>query len=240
MQTIIGRSREFSPELETALAEYRHTIFIERLGWPLPTENGMERDQFDRPDTLYIVAREPNGTICGCARLLPTTEPYLLSEVFRHLLAGVPVPHTREVWELSRFAAATTDSDSAVDAASNTRNLLAAAVKSAAEQGATRLITVSPLGVERLLQRMGVHAHRAGPPVLIDGKPIFACWIEIDGQTLDALGIAPVEPLLQNPEAERNCLHSEGEMRMGNVYCWQDVNDESNVNAPDKYYVMGN
>jgi len=41
-----------------------------------------------------------------------------------------------------------------------------------------------------LLYRMGVHAHRAGPPMLADGKPIFACWIEIDEQTMTALGIA--------------------------------------------------
>jgi acyl homoserine lactone synthase len=189
MQTISGKSNSFSPELEVAIAEYRHKIFIERLGWPLPVENGMERDQFDHPDTLYVVAYEPNGSICGCARLLPTTEPYLLSEIFPHLLAGTPVPNAHDVWELSRFAAASTYPNSSIDAAINTRNLLAAAVKSAAEQGAKRLITVSPLGIERLLHRMGVHAHRAGPPSLADGKPIFACWIEIDEQTISALDV---------------------------------------------------
>jgi N-acyl-L-homoserine lactone synthetase len=55
------------------------------------------------------------------------------------------------------------------------------------------LITVSPLGIERLLHRMGVNAHRAGPPMLVDGKPIFACWIEVDQQTLTALDVALVE-----------------------------------------------
>jgi acyl homoserine lactone synthase len=68
---------------------------------------------------------------------------------------------------------------------------LAASIKIAAEHGARRLITVSPLGIERLLNRMGVHAHRAGPPVLVDGKPIFACWIELDTQTMTALEIDP-------------------------------------------------
>lgn len=193
MQTILGRSKALSPELETALAEYRHKIFIERLGWPLPVANGMERDQFDHPETLYVMVREQNGAICGCARLLPTTEPYLLSEVFEHLLAGAPMPNSSEVWELSRFAAASINPNSTVDTAVNTRNLLAAAVKCAAEQGAKRLITVSPLGIERLLHRMGVHAHRAGPPMFADGKPIFACWIEIDEQTMNALGIEAAE-----------------------------------------------
>ena len=192
MQTISGSAREFSPEFEIAVAEYRHRIFIEKLGWPLPVQNGMERDQFDRPDTIYVVARDYSGEICGCARLLPTTQPYLLGEVFPNLLCGQPVPSARNTWELSRFAAAAPGAHcaSAVEAAINTRGLLAAAVSSAAAQGADRLITVSPLGVERLLHRMGVHAHRAGPPVYVDGKPIFACWIEIDDQTRCALDVA--------------------------------------------------
>lgn len=191
MQTIFSGSKEFTPEFEVALALYRHKIFIERLGWQLPVRDGMERDQFDRPDTLYVVAHDDNGDICGCARLLPTTKPYLLGEVFPQLMNGLPVPSENNIWELSRFAAADVGKSLTVpqDVANKSRDLLAAAVVVAARQGATRLITVSPLGVERLLYRMGVHAHRVGPPILVDGKPIFACWIEIDAQTTQALGI---------------------------------------------------
>lgn len=197
MQTITGTTSDFSPEFENAIAQYRHKIFIERLGWQLPVKNGMERDQFDRPDTLYVIARNASGAICGCARLLPTTRPYLLGDIFPALMAGTPVPCDDETWELSRFAVASINADhvSQADAARNTRALLAASIKSAAEHGAARLITVSPLGIERLLHRMGVHAHRAGPPVLIDGKPVFACWIEIDEQTINALGINSDDPL---------------------------------------------
>jgi len=192
MQTITGTSSDFSFEFESAIAQYRHKIFIERLGWQLPVENGMERDQFDRPDTVYVIARNANGAICGCARLLPTTRPYLLGSIFPNLLGGLPVPCDDETWELSRFAVATIDEQPAsqAEAARNTRALLAAAIKSAEEHGARRVITVSPLGIERLLHRMGVHAHRAGPPVLVDGKPVFACWIEIDDRTVAALDIA--------------------------------------------------
>jgi acyl homoserine lactone synthase len=191
MQTITGTTSDFSSEFENAIAQYRHKIFIERLGWQLPAENGLERDQFDRPDTLYVIARNPSGAICGCARLLPTTRPYLLGDIFPDLLAGLPVPCDDETWELSRFAVASIDAEavSATEAARNTRTLLAAAIRSAAENGARRVITVSPLGIERLLHRMGVHAHRAGPPTLVDGKPVFACWIEIDEQTIAALDI---------------------------------------------------
>jgi acyl homoserine lactone synthase len=197
MQILSGKSSDLDPALETALAEYRHKIFIEQLGWPLAAQDGMERDQFDRPTTVYVVARGSDGAICGCARLLPTTEPYLLSEVFPVLLAGQPAPRACDVWELSRFAAATTAPGPGLNAAIDTRDMLAAAVASAIEQGATRLITVSPPGVERLLLKMGIHAHRAAPPLRIEGKPLLGCWIEIDEQTKDALGIASIQARLQ-------------------------------------------
>jgi acyl homoserine lactone synthase len=190
-QTIPASSIAFSADIALAIAQYRHKIFIERLGWSLPVENGIERDQFDRTDTVYVIARNAQDEICGCARLLPTTRPYLLSEVFPHLLSGLPMPSNHEIWELSRFAAAnvSTNTEDPETSAANTRRLLAAAVASAARYGAKRLITVSPLGIERLLNRMGVHAHRASPPKLAEGKLIFACWIEIDQQTMSALGI---------------------------------------------------
>jgi N-acyl-L-homoserine lactone synthetase len=57
--------------------------------------------------------------------------------------------------------------------------LLQAAIDCAAKNGAKRLITVSPLGIERLLRKAGFKAHRAGPPTMVDGHPIFACWIEV-------------------------------------------------------------
>lgn len=192
MQTISSDSQEFTPEFEVAVASYRHKIFIERLGWQLPVQNGLERDQFDRPDTLYVVARDDNGDICGCARLLPTVRPYLLSEVFPQLMNGQPPPSSQDVWELSRFAVVDLSGGAANSTlqARYTRELLAAATQVVRQQGGQRLITVSPLGIERLLHRMGVHAHRAGPPVLVDGKPVFACWIEIDEQTCRALGLS--------------------------------------------------
>src|SRR5574343_396117 len=101
--TMTSRSCDLGPDLESALAAYRYRVFVEEMGWPLQAQIGQERDQFDRPDTLYVIARHPAGELCGCARLLPTTQPYLLDEVFPALMAGQPLPHSPGVWELSRF-----------------------------------------------------------------------------------------------------------------------------------------
>jgi acyl homoserine lactone synthase len=187
MEIQAGVPGKLAPGVMAGLARYRHKVFIEKLGWELPSAQGLELDQYDRDDTLYVVARSPVGDVIGTARLLPTVRPYLLGEVFPQLMGGHPPPCDPEVWELSRFAA--TDVQSADGNALSQFSspvviaLLEEVLMVAARHAVRRLITVSPLGVERLLRRYGFVACRAGPPLVINGHPIFACWIEV-GQRL--------------------------------------------------------
>ncbi|CAB3774994.1 acyl-homoserine-lactone synthase [Paraburkholderia humisilvae] len=192
MLTTITRTGKNLAGLRRTLGEYRYKVFIDQLGWQLPTTDGMEQDQFDQDDTLYVIGVEERGAVVACARLLPTNHPYLLSEVFPFLMEPAVPPRSDRIWELSRFSVSRVgESDRAIiDVEKATRTMLAAAVVAAEEQGAERLITVSPLGIERLLSRMGVHAHRAGQPQRVFGRPIFACWIEIDEQTKRSLLLA--------------------------------------------------
>lgn len=183
MRVVTGRQVDLPKGLYAEVACYRHRVFVERLGWPLQTFDSMEQDQFDRLDTVYVVSRDEQGGVSGCARLLPTTQPYLLEEVFPRLLNGMAPPKSPDIWELSRFAAVdfNAKNSSAMGQFSSpiTISLLQEAMVYAAAQGAKRVITVSPIGVERLLKRAGFHAHRAGSPMIVDGSPVFACWIEI-------------------------------------------------------------
>jgi acyl homoserine lactone synthase len=194
MRTSVHDCGPLPAALDTALAHYRHRIFVEGLGWSLPfADDTFERDQYDREDTVYVVAHDDTGSICGCARLLPTTRPYLLQEQFASLVSpDVPLPVAHDVWELSRFAADPVASDVGGDAASwAVRPMLASVVECAAALGARQLIGVTFVSMERLFRRIGVHAHRAGPAQRIDGRQVVACWIDIDEQTLHALGLAP-------------------------------------------------
>ncbi len=187
MQLLSGAPKTLPVGLYEQAARYRQQVFVERLGWELQTSQGMEADQFDRPDTVYVVAQNDQHEIIGCARLLSTHRPYLLGEIFPQLLNGLPVPCSADVWELSRFAAGRLD-DAKEKAGSRSllnpmrspiaEPLLRESIRCAAAHGAKHLITVSPLGVERLLRRVGIGARRAGPPVLVDGSPVIAVWIQ--------------------------------------------------------------
>lgn len=184
MNIVSGSQADLPHGLYADLGAYRHEVFVELLGWDLDTPEGIEQDQFDRQDTVYVVARNNEGGINGCARLLPTTGPYLLGEVFPELLNGLAPPSSPDVWELSRFAAVDV-SDVSTSPCRQLSSpiavaLLKGAIQTAARLGAKRLITVSPLGVERLLRHAGFRARRAGPPMVLGGHPLFACWIEIE------------------------------------------------------------
>lgn len=183
MDVLFGDAASLSNRLFTELGKYRRDIFIERLGWKLDSTNDLELDQFDRDDTIYVVARDEHNGVAGCARLLPTTKPYLLGEIFPELLNGLRPPSSEDVWELSRFAATGSLGRGACAHPQQPSKLaleiLNVAADYARRQGARRLITVSPIGMERLLQKTGFHTHRAGPPILVAGHPTVACWIEM-------------------------------------------------------------
>jgi acyl homoserine lactone synthase len=195
MRVISGAPATLPEGVHAKVANYRHKIFVERLGWQLQTQNNEELDQFDRPDTIYVVAQDSDGRVSGCARLLPTNRPYLLGEIFPELLNGLPAPNSPEVWELSRFAAVDPDNPAGTArgqlSSTTAIKLLHEAIACAARHGAKHLISVSPIGIERLLRAAGVHAHRAGPPLVIGGHPIFACWIEIPS-TVTAVASAEI------------------------------------------------
>ncbi|MBS0449832.1 MAG: GNAT family N-acetyltransferase [Proteobacteria bacterium] len=183
MEVLAGRPHELTPQLLESVERYRYKVFVEMLGWQLDTPPGLERDQFDHSGTLYLAARDSEHNVIGTARLLPTTQSYLLGDVFPQLMGGAEPPKDPLVWELSRFAAvdfsATGTGAMGQFSSPVAVGLLEKAIEVAAAQGAQRLITVSPLGIERLLRREGFRAHRAAPPQIIDGHPIFACWIDV-------------------------------------------------------------
>ena len=94
MRIFSGNGKALGSQLRQDIASYRYKVFVEKLGWPLDCPDQLELDEFDRDDTLYLAAKDETGAIVGTARLLPTTRPYLLSEVFPDLLGSDPVSYT--------------------------------------------------------------------------------------------------------------------------------------------------
>jgi len=188
-QIMLAQHRDGSLNHQTTTAMYRlrHDVFHDRLGWDVVSDNGMEHDEFDELDPVYLLAKK-DLEVRGCWRLLPTTGPYMLKDVFPQLLHGEAAPQRHDVWELSRFAVAT---DAAEEAGFGLSKLpiemLRLAVRFAKENGIRRYVSVTSVAVERLFKKLGVSATRLGAPIKIGRVLTVACTLEIDEITEFAL-----------------------------------------------------
>ena len=81
----------------------RARVFGDRLGWNVDVRDGQEIDRFDALDPTYLVGLDDEGHVVSCARLLQTTGPHMLADVFSSILDGEPPPRSSRLWESSRF-----------------------------------------------------------------------------------------------------------------------------------------
>ncbi|MBU2359373.1 acyl-homoserine-lactone synthase [Loktanella sp. M215] len=91
------------PDLLDKMHQLRARVFSDRLGWDVQVINGRERDAFDDMDPAHVVSVDDDGRVVGCMRLLQTTGPHMLSDVFSCLLDGEPPIRSALVWEATRF-----------------------------------------------------------------------------------------------------------------------------------------
>ena len=84
--------------------QIRAVVFRDRLGWDVQVEEGEERDRFDDVDPLYLLSVDDRGQVRGTLRLLPTTGPNMLRDVFHQLLDPGHTVESPVIWEASRFA----------------------------------------------------------------------------------------------------------------------------------------
>ncbi len=177
--------------LRSELARYRYEVFAGRLGWALPCQGEEDQDQFDVPGAVHVVARDALAHMVGYARLLPTTGPYLLAELFPGLLGEQPTPRDPGTWELSRYAAMDTRSNasrlSRQAEVSVGKRVLLEAIRTAQAYGAHQLIFCTTVPIERLAMRWGVSIRRIAAPLQHEGQWLVAALIEFTPQTMAAL-----------------------------------------------------
>src|SRR3546814_11492871 len=81
----------------------RKRLFVDLFVWVGPVVDGrLESDQFDGPETVYIVCANAAGEHEASIRLMPTTRPHMLGEIFPHLCPG-GVPTGPTIWESTRL-----------------------------------------------------------------------------------------------------------------------------------------
>jgi acyl homoserine lactone synthase len=91
------------PLLAETMFKDRAQQFKNRLNWDVTVnEEGLECDQYDVLNPLYVIWEEADGTHGGSLRIMPTTGRTMTAEHFLHLTDGVRISSPL-IWECTRF-----------------------------------------------------------------------------------------------------------------------------------------
>ena len=180
--------RAYRAELH-AMHRLRCRVFRDRLGWDVTIHDGEERDQFDTRDPVYILAFDEREVLVGSWRLLPTTGPNMLRDVFKKLLDGRELPEDPQIWECSRFSVDCEDSDDNSLTAVNrvTQELFCGLIEFCLEQGIRQMVTVYDIRIARLLPRVGCRPIWRTRPQRIGNTSALAGLFATDRATLEEI-----------------------------------------------------
>ena len=167
----------------------RAEIFSGRLGWDVIVKDGYERDRFDDLDPLYLVSVDPmTERYWGSLRLLPTTGPNMLRDVFPQLLEESEVVESATIWESSRICAI-----AAPGQPERSKNgvgyVLSELIEGIGEvallAGLTQVVSVFDARILRVLKAVGCEPKIIGRPQRIGGAMAYAALFEPNPDRLE-------------------------------------------------------
>jgi acyl homoserine lactone synthase len=101
---IEGHNAKKYSKLMDEMFRLRAAIFRDRLGWDVQVVDGKERDRYDDAGPVYIIySDEEAREVKGCLRLLPTTGPTLLADIFSDTMPDGVHLSAPTIWECTRF-----------------------------------------------------------------------------------------------------------------------------------------
>jgi len=144
----------------------RKLIFYDTLKWEVPVDGGIERDYYDDCQPVYLVWCSVDRKILfGCLRLLPTTGPTLLYDVFGRTIPGTVELSAPGIWEATRCcvdAAALADHEPEIDQGRAFGLLCLAVAEVAAAHAIHTLIFNYEPYMKRIYARAGAEIQELG------------------------------------------------------------------------------
>lgn len=191
---IEGVDRHLHPDLFERMFRMRAAVFADRLAWDVNVVDGREVDRFDAEDPLYLLCiDEVTEELRGAVRLLPTTGPNMLKDVFSVLIPDGTV-ESPLIWESSRFAVnpelgvgpARQDPNKVVN--TTTVELLCGLVEAAQLAGVEHIVSVFDARMARIFRAVDCPYEPIGVPARIGRSMTYAGLFEISSAMRRRLG----------------------------------------------------
>lgn len=153
----------FAAQLEQMYRQ-RHQVYVEKRGWKaLDRPDKREIDQFDNEDAVYLMKIAPNGEVLGAVRLIETTKPHLMRDVFSHIVTLGPIPCDPKIYEMTRCYVSISVTDK-VQKAQYAGEIMAAMEEYGLARGLTHYSVVSDLYFVPFMTVIGEGVKKLGEP----------------------------------------------------------------------------
>lgn len=158
MLAIVQAGQAGKTSLLFDMHRFRKRVFSDRMAWDVHiTAQGLEIDQFDLPEAIYILALNDAHQVIGTWRLLPTSGPTMIRDVWPEFLDTIAMPESPDVWEASRFAVDSPSSDPTASMAQvnrATQELFCGLTELCGMLGIRQVYTMYDMRIARLLKRL--------------------------------------------------------------------------------------
>jgi acyl-homoserine lactone synthase len=179
----------------------RHDAFVRQKHWRPESPDGRELDQFDSDAAIYLLGIE-DGRVVTSARLIPTSAPHLVSEVFPHLCEQTGVPRRPDYAEWTRTFVAD-GADRSIRGAIT--QISCAVMEYALQEGLAAVGGIQKTYFMSFHGRLGWIARPCGLPQLVDGEWCIVAYTDVSEHALASvrriLGIE--KPLLMRRGCQR-------------------------------------
>ncbi len=170
---------------------FRTRIFSERMGWDVHVDqNGLETDQFDCPEAVYFLSLNDQDQVIGTWRLVPTTLPIMINEVWPQFLDTIKIPVSPHIWEASRFAVSSPNGNTKeglTEVNKATQELFIALTEACILSGIQEIYTLYDRRIARLIRRLGCTPFKTSEELPVDQEMSCVGAFKTDDHMLNAL-----------------------------------------------------
>lgn len=188
MIEIIQAGQSGKTESLIEMHRVRKFIFKDRMGWNVDiSDEELEIDNYDLPETVYILARDNKKRISGVWRMLPSTSPSMIRDLWPEFLKEFHMPQDYFTWEVSRFGVHSYENNrrgSLLNFNDITAKLITGLVTVCNIANIHNIYTMYNPQVGRAVSRTGFIAKETSEELLVDGKASVVGRFETNSRML--------------------------------------------------------
>lgn len=152
----------------------RKRVFKDRMHWNVSiTPGGLEVDNFDIPESVYLLALDEDHNVIGNWRMLPADGPTMIRDVWPQFLESINLPFDASVWEASRFAVDSlkgTSKEGIAQVSHATQELFCGLTELCLLCGVQKVFTMYDMRIARLLKRLDCEPENVSDRLTIENQ----------------------------------------------------------------------